>query len=128
MEKNEDILVHTTDIVASYVSNNAVAGTDLPELIASVYQALATIGAEPTAEETHEPVVSVKASIKPDHLVCLECGAKQKTLKRHLNAAHGLSPEEYRTRYNLPSSYPLVSAEYAKRRSKLAKQIGLGRK
>ncbi len=128
MEKNEDLLVHTTDIVASYVSNNAVAGTDLPELIASVYQALVALEAGPTPEETHEPVVSVKASIKPDHLVCLECGAKQKTLKRHLKAAHGLSPEEYRARYNLPSNYPLVAAEYAKRRSKLAKQIGLGRK
>ena len=128
MEKNEDILVHTADIVASYVSNNPVAGSDLPELIGSVYQALVTLEAGPPVEETHEPVVSVKASIKPDHLVCLECGAKQKTLKRHLKAAHGLSPEEYRARYNLPSNYPLVAAEYAKRRSKLAKQIGLGRK
>lgn len=80
------------------------------------------------AKQEYEPVVSVRASIKPDHLICLACGAKQKTLKRHINTRHGLSPAEYRDRYNLPSDYSLVAAEYADRRSKLAKVIGLGKK
>ncbi len=102
----------------------------IPDLIKSVHKAL--IEAETSATEPdkpeYEPVVSVRASIKPDHLVCLACGAKQKSLKRHLNSAHELSPAGYKERYNLPADYPLVAPEYAERRSKLAKKIGLGRK
>ena len=128
MEKNEDVLALTADIVASYVANNPAQAADLPGIIASVHGALDQLQNPSASTEEHEPVVSVKASVKPDHLVCMECGAKQKTLKRHLNAAHGLTPQEYRERYNLPATYPMVSAEYAKRRSKLAKKIGLGRK
>ena len=129
-ENNDNLIVLTTDIVSSYVANNAMQGSDIPGLIGSVHKALveAETGAHTPAKQEYEPVVSVRASIKPDHLICLACGAKQKTLKRHINTSHGLSPAEYRDRYNLPSDYPMVSAEYADRRSKLAKLIGLGRK
>jgi predicted transcriptional regulator len=129
-ENNDDLIVLTTDIVSSYVANNAIQGADIPALIGSVHTALveAEAGKGQPAKQEYEPVVSVKASIKPDHLVCLACGAKQKILKRHIKASHGLSPAEYKDRYNLPSDYPMVAAVYAKRRSKLAKKIGLGRK
>ena len=129
MNDTESLVSLTADIVASYVANNPVPASELPNLISSVHKAL--VGTQAPAEAAaaeHTPVVSVKASIKPDHLVCLECGAKQKTLKRHLMSSHGLTPEAYRDRYNLPASYPLVAPEYAKQRSKLAKKIGLGRK
>jgi predicted transcriptional regulator len=130
MEEGNNTIILTAEIVSSYLSNNAMQANGIPDLIKSVHKAL--IEAETSATEPDkpefEPVVSVRASIKPDHLVCLACGAKQKSLKRHLNSAHGLTPAEYKNRYNLPGDYPLVSAEYAERRSKLAKKIGLGRK
>ena len=129
-ENNNSMIMLTTEIVSSYLSNNAMQAGDIPALIKSVHKALveAEAGTQEPEKPVHEPVVSVRASIKPDHLVCLECGAKQKTLKRHLNSAHGLSPADYKDRYNLPADYPLVAADYAKQRSKLAKKIGLGRK
>lgn len=128
-ENNDDLIVLTTDIVVSYVANNAIQGSDIPALIASVHTALveAEAGEGQPAKQEYEPVVSIKASIKPDHLVCLACGAKQKALKRHIGASHGLTPAEYKERYNLPGDYPMVSAEYAVKRSALAKKIGLGR-
>jgi predicted transcriptional regulator len=129
MDETENLISLTADIVASYVANNPVPAIELPNLISAVHAAL--LGTQVPAEAAgaeHTPVVSVKASIKPDHLVCLECGAKQKTLKRHLMTSHGLTPEAYRDRYSLPASYPLVAPEYAKQRSRLAKKIGLGRK
>jgi len=129
-ENNNDIITLTAEIVSSYLSNNSIQGSDIPGLIGSVHTALveAETGAHTPAKQEYEPVVSVKSSVKPDHLVCLACGAKQKILKRHIKASHGLSPAEYKDRYNLPSDYPMVAAEYADRRSKLAKKIGLGRK
>jgi len=129
MNETENLVTLTADIVASYVSNNPVPTSELPSLITAVHKALVgtQAPAEPAAEE-HTPVVSVKSSIKDDHLVCLECGAKQKTLKRHLMTSHGLTPEAYRDRYKLPASYPIVAPAYAKQRSALAKKIGLGRK
>ncbi len=129
-ENNDSIIMLTAEIVSSYLSNNAMQAGDIPALIKSVHKALveAEAGAQEPEKQVHEPVVSVRASIKQDHLVCLECGAKQKTLKRHINSAHGLSPAEYKDRYNLPADYPMVAADYAERRSKLAKKIGLGRK
>ena len=129
-ENNDSINMLTAEIVSSYLSNNAIQAGDIPSLIKSVHKALveAEAGAQEPEKQVHEPVVSVRASIKQDHLVCLECGAKQKTLKRHINTAHGLSPAEYKDRYNLPADYPMVASEYADRRSKLAKKIGLGRK
>jgi predicted transcriptional regulator len=129
-ENNNGTILLTAEIVSSYLSNNAMQAGDIPALINSVHKAL--IEAETSAIEpekpVHEPVVSVRASIKPDHLVCLECGAKQKTLKRHLMSSHGLSPAEYKDRYNLPADYSLVAPDYAKQRSKLAKKLGLGKK
>ena len=129
MDENNDTIVLTAEIVSSYVANNAIQGSDIPALIASVHTALveAETGAHTPAKQEYEPVVTVRVSIKPDHLVCLACGAKQKTLKRHLMSSHGLTPAEYRDRYSLPSDYPMVAPEYAKQRSALAKKIGLGR-
>ena len=130
MEENNNTIMLTTEIVSSYLSNNAMQADSIPSLIKSVHKALIEAEASATEPSTpeYEPVVSIKASIKPDHLVCLVCGAKQKTLKRHIMSAHGLSPADYIDRYSLPADYPLVAPEYAKQRSKLAKKIGLGRK
>lgn len=124
--KNEDLVALTTDITTAYLSRNAVAADDVANLIEGIHGALASAGQQ-QAEE-YEPAVSVRASVKPDHLVCLECGAKQKMLKRHLQAAHGLSPDEYRQRYNLSATYPMVASNYAEVRSQLAKELGLGSK
>jgi predicted transcriptional regulator len=122
-----DILALTADIVSSHVSNNSVAATDLPGLIDQVYAALARQGsATPVAAVAQEPAVPIKASIKPDFIVCLEDGKKLKMLKRHLRTHYGLSPEAYRTKWNLPADYPMVAPNYAKQRQMLAKQIGLG--
>lgn len=125
---NNDILTLTADIVAAHVTNNEVAAEALPGLIREVYQALVSVDAP--AEETVElvPAVSVKQSIKPDYLVCLEDGKKLKMLRRHLKTAYNMTPEEYRARWNLPADYPMVAPNYAKQRSALAKKIGLGKK
>lgn len=129
-EKDNDLIILTSEIVSSYVAKNAIQSDGIPALIASVHAALVEAEAEKhqPAKQEYEPVVSARASVKPDHLVCMACGAKQKTLKRHIRTSHGLSPAEYQDRYNLPADYPMVSAEYADRRSALAKKIGLGRK
>ena len=128
MEK-EQLIELTADIVAAHVANNNVAVGDVANLVERVYQALSSLGTpapEPQQEKT--PVVSVRASIKPDYLVCMECGRKQKTLKRHLENAHGMTPEQYRADYGLPRDYPMVAPEYSKKRSQMAHAIGLGRK
>lgn len=125
--ENEDLVVLTADITSAFVSNNQIAAEDVSKLLQSIHQALASLGVEPEQEvATYEPAVSVRSSIKPDHLVCLECGAHQKTLKRHLQSAHGLSPAEYRERYGLRNDYPLTAPDYSERRSVMAKAIGLG--
>lgn len=122
-----DLLGLTTEIVAAHVSNNNVAMADLPNLISQVYRSLATIGAapEPVAEKP-QPAVPVKKSVFPDYIVCLEDGKKLKMLKRHLKTAYDLTPEAYRERWGLPPDYPMVAPNYAKQRSELAKEIGLG--
>ena len=125
---DDTLLTLTADIVAAHVSNNSVAVDDLPVLIQNVYGALAGLGSAPVMEEKREPAVSVRASVKSDHLVCLEDGKKMKMLKRHLMTDHGLTPAEYRTRWGLPADYPMVAPDYAEKRRVLAKQIGLGRK
>ncbi|MEM9224501.1 MAG: MucR family transcriptional regulator [Pseudomonadota bacterium] len=116
------------EIVSAYVSNNSVSSHDLPNLISEVYAALQkTNGAEPEPEpEPLKPAVSIKKSITPDYLICLEDGKKFKSLKRHLRTHYNLSPEEYRDRWNLPSDYPMVAPNYAAARSELAKRMGLG--
>ena len=122
-----NLLELTTEIVAAHVSNNATAPADLPALIDQVYQSLAVIGRAPAgAAERPKPAVTVKKSIHPDYIVCLEDGKKLKMLKRHLKTSYNMTPESYRERWALPADYPMVAPNYAKQRSRLAKEIGLG--
>ena len=124
---SNDLLSLTTEIVAAHVSNNTVAVGDLPTLINQVYQSLASIGQSPAAPtERPQPAVSVKRSVHPDYIICLEDGKKLKMLKRHLKTAYNMTPEEYRDRWQLPPDYPMVAPNYARQRSRLAKEIGLG--
>ena len=118
------------DIVSAYVGNNPVSADQVPEVINTVYTSLASIDGSDSGVETtpQKPAVPVRRSITPDYLICLEDGKKLKMLKRHLRAVYGLSPEEYRAKWNLPADYPMVAPNYAKQRSNFAKQIGLGRK
>ena len=122
-----DLLTLTTEIVAAHVSNNTVALTDLPQLINQVYNSLANIGNVATPPpERPQPAVPVRKSIHPDYIVCLEDGKKLKMLKRHLKTAYNMAPEAYRERWGLPPDYPMVAPNYARQRSRLAKEIGLG--
>ena len=126
---SETLITLTSDIVAAHVSNNNVAVEDVPSLISNVYGALAGLGAAaPAPEPMPEPAVSIRASIKPDYIVCLEDGKKLKMLKRHLMTHYNMTPDQYRTRWNLPADYPMVAPNYAEKRRELAKKIGLGRK
>ena len=128
-DMNETLITLTSDIVAAHVSNNSVAVGDLPALITNVYGALAGLGQPLQVEEpAPEPAVSIRASVKPDHIVCLEDGKKLKMLKRHLMTHYNMTPEDYRARWNLPADYPMVAPNYAEKRRDLAKKIGLGRK
>jgi predicted transcriptional regulator len=128
-DMKETLITLTSDIVAAHVSNNNVAIEDVPLLIQNVYSALANVGSSAPVEESRpEPAVSVRSSVKKDHLVCLEDGKKMKMLKRHLMTDHGLTPDEYRARWNLAADYPMVAPDYAETRRDLAKKIGLGRK
>lgn len=125
----EMLITLTSDIVSSHVSNNNVDVGDVPTLITNVYQALAGLGDGGAKEEERpEPAVSIRASIKPDYIVCLEDGKKLKMMKRYLRTNYDMSPEEYRARWNLPADYPMVAPNYAEKRRELAKKIGLGRK
>ncbi|MBV6634158.1 MAG: MucR family transcriptional regulator [Alphaproteobacteria bacterium] len=123
------LLALTSEIVSAHVSNNSVAPAELPSLIENVFKTLAGFGetVEPEPERP-QPAVPIKKSITPDYIVCLEDGKKLKMLKRHLKTAYDMSPEEYRERWGLPSDYPMVAPNYAKQRSQLAKDIGLGTK
>lgn len=128
-DTGEMLITLTSDIVAAHVSNNSVDVDDVPTLISNVYSALSGLGsAAATAEEAPEPAVSVRTSVKKDHVVCLDCGKKMKMLKRHLSTEHGMTPDEYRSRWNLSSDYPMVAPDYAATRRDLAVKIGLGRK
>ena len=125
----ETLITLTSDIVAAHVSNNDVDVGDVPALITNVYHALAGLGGGPTAEEQRpDPAVSIRSSVKKDHVVCLEDGKKMKMLKRHLMTEHGMTPDEYRQRWGLGADYPMVAPDYAETRRELAKKIGLGRK
>ena len=126
-EQTGDLLALTTEIVAAHVSNNTVALGDLPQLINQVYNSLANIGAMPVAPaERPQPAVPVKKSVQPDFIICLEDGKKLKMLKRHLKTAYNMTPEAYRERWGLAADYPMVAPNYARQRSRLAKEIGLG--
>ena len=126
--ENQQLIELTADIVSAHVSNNSVAVGDLPLLVQQIHGALSDLATEKEEEPAKTPAVAVRSSVKPDYVVCLECGAKQKMLRRHLQTAHGMSPEEYRAAYDLKTDYPLVAPNYAEQRRALAKKIGLGRK
>jgi predicted transcriptional regulator len=127
--QGEMLITLTSDIVAAHVSNNSVAVSDLPLLIQNVYGALSQLSSTPAAPEVkQEPAVSVRASIKPDYIVCLEDGKKLKMLKRHLMTHYQMTPDDYRLKWNLPADYPMVAPNYAEQRRTLAKKIGLGTK
>ena len=129
VDMKETLITLTSDIVAAHVSNNSVTVDDVPSLISNVYSALSSLGGEADAKDVRpEPAVSIRASVKKDHIVCLDCGKKMKMLKRHLSTEHGMSPDEYRARWELSGDYPLVAPNYAETRRDLAKKIGLGRK
>jgi predicted transcriptional regulator len=125
----DTLLTLTADIVAAHVSNNSVAVNDLPNLIQNVHQALSGISTTSSAAEAKpEPKVSIRSSIKPDYISCLECGKKQKMLKRHLMTNHEMTPVDYRQKWGLSADYPMVAPNYAEQRRTLAKSIGLGTK
>jgi len=124
-----ELLGLTAGIVAAHVANNAVAASDLPTLIEKVYAGLSQAGMAKAAEpaKPQRPAVPIRASVKPDHLVCLEDGKPVKLLKRYLREQYGLTPAEYRAKWNLPAHYPMVAPSIATQRSEVAKRIGLGR-
>ena len=128
MDEKSEVIEMTADIVSAYVGNNSVSAADLPALIQSVHRALSSVatGAEAVEAPPKEPAVSVRRSITPDFLICLEDGRKFKSLKRHLRTKYNMSPEDYRAKWGLPKDYPMVAPNYAKARSDLAKQMGLG--
>ena len=127
----DSLVALTGSIVAAYVSNNKISVSELPELIRSVYESFSR--AEQSANQglselPARPSISIKKSITPDYLICMEDGTKRKMLKRHLRTHYGLTPQQYREKWGLPSDYPMVAPSYAEKRSMLAKQIGLGAK
>ena len=125
----EDRVINlTAQIVSAHVVANAVSADQLPGLIRNVHQALATVEQASSEHATVEPAVSVKKSVFADRILCLDCGQSFKMLKRHISTDHQMTPDEYRAKWKLPPSYPMVAAEYAATRSKLAKDNGLGRK
>ena len=129
MEDQTDFVALAADVVSAYVGNNSVTVADLPALIQSVHAALSTTAAGATAAPEAEPLkpaVTVKKSVTPDFIICLEDGKQFKSLKRHLMTKYGLSPEEYRAKWGLPADYPMVAPNYAAARSELAKKMGLG--
>lgn len=127
--KREEMLALTTEIVSAYVSNNTLPTAELSGLIEQVFRTLSNVTAgNTTLGDRPQPAVPIKKSVMPDYIVCLEDGKKLKMLKRHLKTAYNMSPEEYRERWGLPSDYPMVAPSYAVRRSKLAKDIGLGKR
>jgi predicted transcriptional regulator len=127
-EGHSGLIELTAEIVAAYVSKNALASNDLPGLISDVHQALvrATGNTEVVIRDELKPAVPVKKSVTPDYIICLEDGKKFKSLKRHLRTHYKMSPEEYRVKWQLPHDYPMVAPNYAAARSQLAKKMGLG--
>jgi predicted transcriptional regulator len=126
--EKEHVLELVAKIVSAHVTNNSVTAKELPELIRAVHQTFSSLGSAPPAEpEKGEPAVPVKRSVFADHIVCLDCGASFKMIKRHLTTEHRMTPEQYRAKWGLPSNYPMVATNYAARRSALAKEFGLGR-
>ena len=131
LETKRSLVDLTAEIVAAYVGKNTVAQTELPKLIGEVHRALSGAISQPSAREVlgdAKPAVTVKKSLTPDYLICLEDGKKFKSLKRHLRSHYNLSPEQYREKWGLPADYPMVAPNYARARSSLAKRMGLGQR
>ena len=127
--QNETLITLTADIVSAHVSNNSVAVNYLPQLIQNVHTALSALGTKaPEPEAKLEPAVSIRSSVKPDYIVCLEDGKKLKMLKRHLMTHYQMTPDDYRAKWGLSADYPMVAPNYAEQRRALAKKIGLGTK
>ena len=128
--KGDDTFLRlATEIVSGYVTKNPVTSNDLPELIQTVHRTLLDLAeVEGTKALKQTPAVPTEESVTNDYIICLEDGKKLKMLKRHLRSKFGLTPDQYRAKWNLPPNYPMVAPGYADRRSKLAKEIGLGRK
>ena len=125
---DDNLLRLSAQIVAAYVGHNSIQAAGLPSVIREVYAALSDAGSPPPVEEERpNPAVPIRKSIFPSYIVCLEDGKKLKMLKRHLQASYGMTPDQYRTRWGLPTDYPMVAPDYAAHRSELAKKIGLGR-
>lgn len=129
-QSNDVYIELAADVVASYVANNPVSTTELPSLIGEVYSALKTASGSESAAPVakSKPAVPIKKSLTDDYIICLEDGKQFKSLKRHLRSHYDLSPEEYREKWGLPYDYPMVAPNYAKARSQLARDMGLGRK
>jgi predicted transcriptional regulator len=129
-DESENLIHLVADIVSAHVSNNNVAVGDVAALVQNVYAALLGLSSEPAATEAakRQPAVTVRSSVKPDTIVCLICGTKNKMLKRHLQTAHGLTPAEYRAEFELKKDYPMVAPQYSEKRATLARSIGLGSK
>ncbi len=128
---NNDLKLElTSKIVSAYVANNPVAKTDLSDLLNNVASVISNLDDSETTvdDQNYELFTSIKKSIKPDHLVCLDCGKQFKTIKRHIKASHGLTVDEYRRRYGLPSDYPVTAPNYSEKRTSIAINLGLGRK
>ncbi len=127
---DHDLRRLAAEIVAAYVSANSVSAGQLPDVIRGVVDALTNLNgqAEAAKAEAQKPAVSIRKSVTPDYLICLEDGRKLKMLKRHLRTTYDMSPQDYREKWGLPANYPMVAPNYAARRSEFAKQIGLGRK
>jgi predicted transcriptional regulator len=124
---DDALIALTADIVSAHVSNNSVPLGELPALIQNVHGALHGLGRETAAPVVkQEPAVSIRASVKPDYIVCLEDGKKLKILRRHLQTHYQMTPEQYRAKWNLPADYPMVAPNYTEQRRSLAKKIGLG--
>ena len=127
---DSEMLRMTTDVVVAYVGANALPAAQLPDVIKMVHASLVGLhgeGAAPAPAAELKPAVSIRASVRPDYIVCLEDGRKLKMLKRHLRTAYNLTPDEYRQKWGLPSDYPMVAPNYANQRSEFAKKIGLGK-
>ncbi|CAN0452596.1 unnamed protein product [Laminaria digitata] len=125
----EDLLRITTKVVTAYVGNNTLADTQITDVIQSVYDSLEGLSnGTPESKVKQKPAVPIKRSITPDYIVCLEDGKQLKMLKRYLRTTHGMTPDEYRSKWGLPTDYPMVAPNYAKKRSAFAKEIGLGKR
>ena len=128
-DRDETLITLTSDIVAAHVSNNSVSADEVAALITNVYSALSGLGQASAPEApAPEPAVSIRSSVKKDHIVCLDCGKKMKMLRRHLTSEHDTTPQEYREKWGLGGDYPMVAPDYAETRRELAVKIGLGRK